>query len=201
MFKNVSLIVLPVVLILIGAPILVLLYYLALLHRAAAAAARQHDLRLDATPTARAAASPTSANSKPTMCSAPRPPEFWGCTGRTAPAGFTITGCYRYALLGVLVDWDRRQRVSGCRRSSSLVGAQPSLVVTLIRALALGIFFVIDYAQTTVLSSLTTLIVPTYAENESNARLWASKPVSGAANGGLPADAAAGRLRCRTPSP
>ena len=41
------------------------------------------------------------------------------------------------------------------------------------RALALGVIFVIDYAQTTVLSSLVALIVPTYAENESNARLWA----------------------------
>jgi hypothetical protein len=44
----------------------------------------------------------------------------------------------------------------------------------LVRALALSAIFIIDYAQTIIISSLTALLVPTRAENESNTRLWAA---------------------------
>jgi hypothetical protein len=45
------------------------------------------------------------------------------------------------------------------------------LAVTVARGLGLGIFFVLDYAQTLVIASLTALLVPASAENESSARL------------------------------
>jgi hypothetical protein len=88
------------------------------------------------------------------------------CTGWIHAHGF-----YRYAMLGIL----------SIGIAASVFGLSPQVVfgvepvplgVTIIRALALGALFTIDYAQTVVLSSLTILLLPGNTEDRSNARFW-----------------------------
>ena len=78
----------------------------------------------------------------------------------------------RYAMIGVLATGIIAS-IFGLSSQMVFGHTQPSLIVTIARTLAVGSIFVIDYAQTVVLSSLVALIAPTYAENASNARLWA----------------------------
>jgi hypothetical protein len=79
----------------------------------------------------------------------------------------------RYAMMGIL-SIGVVASVFGLSGRMVSGGEQVSFFVTLLRAGALGTLFVIDYLQTPVLSSLTSLLVPAYRENESNTRLWAS---------------------------
>ena len=80
---------------------------------------------------------------------------------------------YRYLLMGMLAIG-----LVSCVLGLSpqlIFGRYPvSIVINSVRALSLGIIFVLDYAQTIVLSTLITLLIPSYTENESSAQLWSS---------------------------
>lgn len=172
LFRNVGLIILPVVLILLGAPILALLYYLSLLlaplllplantlyglrhaYSVSAGIARERELQ-----------------TYDVLCASP--------TGSLGLHWSYCTGwlyyhfLYRYLMLGLLATGIVAS-VFGLSPQLVFGAGQPLLGVTLTRASALGGLFVLDYLQTPVLSSLTALIVPAYAENEDAARLWAA---------------------------
>jgi hypothetical protein len=170
--RDLGLILLPVILILIGAPILVLIYYLAL---------SIAPLLLPFANTLYGLAHTINASSG---IAKEREQQTYDvlCTSPTGSLGMHWSYCtgwihyhlmYRYCLLAML----------SIGIVASIFGLSPQLVfgsapsplpIAVARAAALGALFVIDYAQTIVLSSLTTLIIPTYAENEGSARLWAS---------------------------
>ncbi len=80
---------------------------------------------------------------------------------------------YRYALLGIL-SIGIVASVFGVSPRAVFGGDAVPLAITIFRAAVLGVLFVTDYAHTTVVSSLVTLIAPVYGENEGGARLWAS---------------------------
>ncbi|MEO8396560.1 MAG: hypothetical protein ABI700_26435 [Chloroflexota bacterium] len=170
-FKNVSMVVLPVVLILIGTPILILLYYLALslapllLPFANTIYGLNH-----AYSTSGRIAHEREQQTYDVLCASP--PGILGMHWSYCIGWIHYHWLYRYTMIGVLVTGIIAS-VFGLSSQMVFGGAQPSLVITLARALAVGGIFVIDYAQTVVLSSLVALLVPTYAENESNAHLWA----------------------------
>ncbi len=170
-FKNVSMVVLPVVLILIGTPILILLYYLALslapllLPLANTIYGLNH-----AYGSSGRIAHERDQQTYDVLCASP--PGILGIHWSYCIGWIHYHWLYRYTMIGVLVTGIIAS-VFGLSSQLVFGGAQPSLVITLVRALAVGGIFVIDYAQTPVVSSLVALIVPTYAENESNAHLWA----------------------------
>ncbi len=172
LFKNAGLIVLPMLLIMLGAPILALLYYLSLLltpilvplantiyglahtYGASGRIARERDQQ-----------------TYDVLCTAPSGMlgMHWSyCTGWLYHHLW-----YRYAALGVLVTGIVAS-VFGLSVQTIFGPGSPSMLVPLVRAAALGVIFILDYVQTPVLSSLTTLIVPSYAENEGTARLRAT---------------------------
>ncbi len=172
LFKNAGLILLPVVLILLGAPILALLYYLALLLA---------PLLLPLANTIYGLAHANNASGKiarereqqtyDLLCASPEGVlgMHWSyCTG-----WLHYHALYRYAMLGLLLTGIVAS-VFGLSPRIVFGPGEPSVLVTLLRAAALGCIFALDYVQTPVLSSLTILIVPAYAENEGSARLWAS---------------------------
>ncbi len=80
---------------------------------------------------------------------------------------------YRYALIGVLLTG-----LLSCLFGLApqvVFGRPPStLISTLIRSLAVAAFFVIDYVETIVISSLTTLLIPAHSANENEARAKAT---------------------------
>ncbi len=170
--KNMSLIVLPIILILIGAPILVLLYYLSLL--LAPVLLPLANTVYGLTHTYNVSGSIVREREQQTydvLCTAPAGilgMHWTYCTG-----WIHYHWAYRYALLGVL-SIGIVASIFGLPPQMLFGGGQPMFITTIVRALAFGALFVIDYAQTIVVSSLTTLIVPTYTETESNARLWGS---------------------------
>lgn len=171
-FRAISLIVLPVVLVLIGVPVLVLTYSLSLaiaplllplvntvygLNHAISASGGIVRERERQTYDILCTALPGSLGT------------HWSyCTG-----WLHYHAVFRAVLLAALM--------TGIL--ASILGVSPQLIfggepvplwVNIDRAAALGVLFLIDYAQTSVLSSLTALLIPVYAETESNARLWAA---------------------------
>ena len=169
-FKNVSLVVLPVLLILLGAPILVLLYYLALLLAPAL-------LPIANTIYGLAHAYTVSGNiarereqqTYDVLCASP--PGILGMHWSYCIGWIHYHWISRYAMIAVLITGIIAS-VFGLSPEMIFGVGQTSPIVAIARALALSAIFLIDYAQTLVLSSLVALIVPTYAENEANARLW-----------------------------
>jgi len=171
-FKNLSLIIMPVILILIGAPILILLFYLAL------------SIAPLLLPTAYTIYGLTHAISASGGIAKEREQQTYDvlCTAPTGSLGMHWSYCtgwihfhwmYRYALLAFLAIGVVASVFGLSGRF--IFGTLPvPLPVTIVRALAIGALFVIDYGQTIVISSLTTLIIPTYVENEGDARLWAA---------------------------
>ncbi len=171
-FRNLGLIVLPIVLILLGAPILALSYYLAL------------SLAVILLPVANTIYGFAHAISASAGIVREREQQTYDviCTALPGSIGVHWAYCtgwlhfhngYRYGLIALVV--------TGI--VASIFGLSPQLIfgsapvpttVTIIRALALGGLFLLDFSQVIVVSSLTTLIVPSYAENESNARLLAA---------------------------
>jgi hypothetical protein len=164
-------VVLPVVFILIGTPILVLLYYLALtlapllLPLANTIYGLSH-----AYSTSGRIAHEREQQTYDVLCASP--PGILGMHWSYCTGWIHYHWLWRYAMIGVLATGIIAS-VFGLSSQLVFGSAQPLLIITIVRALAIGSIFVIDYAQTLVISSLVTLIVPTYAENESNARLWA----------------------------
>ena len=170
--KNVSLIVLPVVIILIGIPIMVLLYYLALLLAPILVPVANTIYGL--AHVVGVSGSITHEREQQTydvICTSPGGiiGMHWSyCTG-----WIHFHWVYRYALLGVL-SIGIVASVFGLSSHAVFGVDQAPAAITILRGLALAALFAIDYAQTIVLSSLITLLIPSYAESEGNARLWAS---------------------------
>ncbi len=170
--KNVCLIVLPVALILLGAPILAILYTLALM------------LTPLLLPLANTIYGLMHVNSTSGHIARERDRQTYDvlCASPAGALGMHWSYCagwlhyhtvYRYFLIGLL-SVGLFASLFGLPAHLIFGADQVPLVVTLARGVALGSLFVFDYAQTIVISSLTALLVPAYAENESNARLWAS---------------------------
>ncbi len=172
LFRSAGLIVLPVVLILIGAPILALSYYLAL------------SLAVILLPIANTIYGLLHTINASANIARERERQTYDvlCTALPGGLGMHWAYCtgwlhyhviYRYALLGIVVTG---VVASIFGLSSRLIfGAAPvPIIVIVIRTGVLGALFLLDFSQSIVISSLTTLIVPSYAENESNARLFAA---------------------------
>ena len=171
MFKNMGMVVLPVVLILFGTPVLVLSFYIALLiapfllpiantifglvHASGASSgiARERDRR-----------------TYDVLCTAP--PGTLGMHWAYCTGWLHYHSTFRTALLGVLAIGIVAS-IFGLTAQVVFGADQASPLVVLVRGLALSAIFVIDYAQSIVISSMTSLLIPTHAENEGNARLWA----------------------------
>ncbi len=171
-FRNLGLVVLPIVIILLGAPILALLYYLAL--SLAVILLPVANTIYGLAHTVNASAGITRERVRQTydvLCTA-LPGSLgmhWAyCTGWLH---YHLT--YRYAVIGILVTGIVAS-VFGLSAQLVFGGELVPVWVTVIRALALGALFVIDFAQSIVMSSLTTLIVPSYVEDETNARFFAA---------------------------
>ncbi len=170
--RNLGLILLPIVLILLGAPILALLYYLAL--SLAVILLPVANTIYGLAHTINASAGITRERVRQTydvLCTA-LPGSIgmhWAyCTGWLH---YHLT--FRYAVLGILLT-GMVASVFGLSAQLVFGGAPVPVWVTVIRALALATLFVIDFAQSIVVSSLTTLIVPSYAADETNARVIAA---------------------------
>lgn len=174
-FRNAGLVVLPIFVILIGAPGLVLLSYLALLlaplllpfanivygvlltTNVSGSIARERELR-----------------TYDVLCTAPE--GTLGIHWAYCTSWIHFHVIYRSAMLVILF----------IGIVASLVGLSPQIIfgvgqvpvgVTLVRGLALGAVFVVDYAQTVIISSLLTLLIPAQIENETNVRLWTASLV------------------------
>jgi hypothetical protein len=171
-FKNLSMAVLPVVLILFGTPIVMLLFYLALL------------LSPFLVPLANTIYGLTHAISASGNIAKERERQTYDviCTSPIGVLGVHWSYCtgwlhyhatYRNALVVVVIIGVAASLLGLAAQVVFGVESAPT-VISLVRGLALAALFMIDYAQTIVISSLTTLLVPTYAENEGNARVWAS---------------------------
>lgn len=171
-FRNAGMIILPIFLILVGAPGLVLLSYLALVIA---------PLLLPVANTVYGIALAASASGRITKEREQRTYDVL-CTTPHGTLGMHWSYCmgwihrhwtFRFALLGILA----------IGIVASFFGLPPQILfgagesgfaVATVRALGFGVVFVADYAQTIIVSSLTTLLIPVYAETESNARLWGS---------------------------
>jgi len=168
-FKNVSLVVLPVVLILLGLPILVLLHYLALTLAPLLLPIANTIYGLNhAYSTSGNIAHEREQQTYDVLCASPAGilGMHWSyCTG-----WIHYHWRFHYVMIGVLITGVIAS-VFGLSPELIFGGGQVPLIVTIMRALSLGGIFVLDYAQTLVLSSLIALIIPVYVENESNARI------------------------------
>ncbi|MBI1259996.1 MAG: hypothetical protein GC204_21210 [Chloroflexi bacterium] len=168
--KNVSMMVLPVVVILIGAPMLMLLYYVALLIAPLLLPLGNTIYGLmQVYSTSGNIAHERNQQTYDVLCTSPAGVlgMHWSyCTG-----WIHYHWLYRIIMVGLLVTGILAS-VFGLSSQIVFGDAQPSLAIMATRALALGIIFVIDYGQTIVLSSLVALIAPTYAENDGSVRLW-----------------------------
>lgn len=170
--KNLSLILLPVALILLGAPIMAILYYLSML---------MTPLLL---PLANTLYGFVHANNTSGYIARERDHQTYDviCTSPAGTLGMHWSYCagwlhahvvYHYLILGLLAI-GLFASLFGLPAEMVFGEDGAPLLTVLVRGLSLGILFVLDYAQTMVISSLTAMLVPAYAENESNARLWAS---------------------------
>ena len=171
LFKNASLVVLPVILVLLGAPILVMLYYLALLFAPLLLPIANTIYGLyHAYSSSASIARERERQTYDVLCASP--PGILGMHWSYCTGWIHYHWVYRYTMIGVLVTGIIATIFGLSSQMVFGVGAT-SVIVTIVRTLAVGGIFVLDYAQTLILSTLVALIVPTYAENESNARLWA----------------------------
>ena len=171
-FRNFSLVILPVVLILLGAPIIALLYYLAL------------SLAVFLLPVANTIYGLAHAINASAGITRERERQTYDvlCAALPGSLGMHWAYCtgwlhyhlaYRYAVVAILVTGIVAS-VFGLSAQLVFGGEIVPVGVTVIRALALGTFFIVDFAQSIVVSSLTTLIIPSYAADETNARLYAA---------------------------
>jgi hypothetical protein len=172
LLRNTGLIILPIILILFGAPILVLLYYVSLI------------LAPLLLPAANTVFGLIHANGASGSIARERDRQTYDvlCASPTGSLGLHWSYCIgwlhyhwlmRTALIGVLSIGIVASVLGLSGRMFFGSGTAP-LPVTLVRGVTLGLIFFLDYLQTPVLSSLTTLLVPIYSENEGKARLWAS---------------------------
>jgi hypothetical protein len=170
-FKNAGLIVLPVVLILLGPPILALLYYLSLLLT---------PLLLPLANTLYGLAHAYNASGR---IAYERERQIYDllCAAPAGVAGLHWSYCtgwlhdhllYRCALLALLATGIVAS-IFGISPQMMFGAGQTALELTLARAAGLAGIFILDYVQTPIISSLTTMLVPANAENRGNARLWA----------------------------
>jgi hypothetical protein len=170
--RNTGLIIMPIIMILFGAPILVLLYYVSLI------------LAPVLLPVANSLFGLIHTNSASGSIARERDRQTYDvlCASPAGILGLHWSYCIgwlhahwlmRYALVGTL-SIGIVASVLGLSGRMLFGSGDTTLPVTLVRAGALGMIFFLDYLQTPVLSSLTTLLVPIYSENESKARLWAS---------------------------
>jgi hypothetical protein len=170
--RTLALIAAPIVLILFAAPMLVLVYYLALIIA---------PLLL---PTANTVYGVLHTSAACGHIGKEREQQTYDilCTSPGGTLGMHWSYCagwlhyhaaYRYALLGVL----------SIGLVSCLFGLGPQMIfgsyaaplpVSLFRSLTLVVFFVIDYVETIVISSLTTLLIPIHSANENEARAKAT---------------------------
>jgi len=170
--KEMGVLVLPVLLILFGTPFLILTFYIALLIS---------PLLLPLTNTIHGLAHAISASggiarerdrqTYDVVCATPQGMlgMHWSyCTGWLYDHSSFRIPLLAMLVIGIIAN------IFGLT-SQMIFGADGAPPMTMIvRGLALSAIFVIDYAQTIIVSSLTTLLVPTRAENESNTRLWAA---------------------------
>ena len=169
--KNVSLVVLPVVLILLGTPILVLLYYLALLLAPLLLPLANTIYGLShAYSSSGSIAHERDQQTYDVLCASP--PGILGMHWSYCTGWIHYHWLYRYAMIGVLAT-GIIATIFGLSSQMVFGVGQSSPLITIVRALSVASIFVLDYAQTPVVSSLVALIVPTYAENTGNTRLWA----------------------------
>jgi hypothetical protein len=171
LFKNTGLVILPVVLIIFGTPILLLLYYLALLLAPVLLPVANTIYGLvHAYSASGNIAREREQQTYDVLCASP--PGILGMHWSYCTGWIHYHWIARYAIIAVLITGIIAS-IFGLSPQMIFGVGQISLGVGIVRALAISAIFVIDYAQTLVLSSLVALIVPTYAENEANARLWA----------------------------
>lgn len=171
-FKNAGLVIMPVAMILLGPPILALLYYLALLCTPLLLPLANTAYGLMHTYTASGSiARERDRQTYDLLCAAPTgiAGVHWSyCTGWLHDHLLLRQTLIALLATGIIAS------IFGLSPQMVFGGEPSALVVTLVRAAALAGIFVLDYVQTPIVSSLTTLLVPAYAENRSNARLWAS---------------------------
>jgi hypothetical protein len=172
LLRNTGLIIVPIIMILFGAPILVLLFYVSLI------------LAPLLLPAANTIFGLIHANGASGSIARERDHQTYDvlCASPAGSLGLHWSYCIgwlhyhwlmRYALMGIL-SIGIVASLLGLSGRMFFGSGDTILPVTLVRAGALGCIFVLDYLQTPVLSSLTTLLVPVYSENEGKARLWAS---------------------------
>lgn len=170
--RTVMLVILPLILIMLGPPLLFLLYYMALL------------LAPPLLPIANTLYGLAHVVSAGGRIAGERERRTYDllCTTPPGMPGLHWSYCmgwihhhvlYRNVMLGVL---SIGIMASAFGLSPRVVfGVEPvALEVGAIRAVALTVIFVIDYAQSVVISSLTILLLPTDTEGTTNARVWLS---------------------------
>ncbi len=171
LLSNLGLVVLPAIILLIGAPIAALLFYIVLLTA---------PLLLPICNSVYGALHAVNASSG---IARERQQQTYDvlCTSPSGTLGIHWSYCvgwlhyhvnYRYVIVGALA----------VGLISCLFGLAPQVVFStgasipaqFVRSLTLAAFFALDYVESIVTSSLVSLLVPVYAENEASARLWAS---------------------------
>lgn len=170
--KNMGVLVLPVVIILFGTPFLILTFYIALLISPVLLplANTLHGL-VHAVSASAEIARERDNKTYDLLCATPLGMlgMHWSyCTG-----WLYDHSSYRPVLLGLLVI-GIISNVFGLTSQVVFGAGEVEPLTILMRALALSAIFILDYAQTIIISSLTVLLVPTRAENQSNTRLWAA---------------------------
>lgn len=171
-FRNAGLVAMPIVLILIGIPLMIPLFYLLML------------------------IAPLLLPLVNTICAASLAVKVSGsivrerehhtydllCTTPEGTLGMHWSYCvgllhfhviYRRVMLGALMVGIVASAF-GLPAMAIFGASDISPVVALVRGLALGAIFVVDYAQTLILSSLISLLIPTRVESETDARIWAA---------------------------
>lgn len=172
LFRSVGLVILPVIFILIGLPLVMPLYYLMLLCAPVLLPLINTIYGLTLTINVSGGiARERQQRTYDVLCTAPGGTlgMHWSyCTGWIhAHAG------YRYGLL-VVLGTGILAVIVGLSPQIVFGAAPPSLMVLMVRGLALIIFFVADYVQSVIISALLSLIVPITDEYETNVRLWTS---------------------------
>lgn len=171
LFRNAGLVVLPILLIMIGVPLMIPLYYLLML--VAPILLPIANTIYGTTIAINVSGSIVREREHRTydvLCTAPEGTlgMHWAyCTG-----WIHFHYIYRRIMVGVL-SIGIVASLLGLPAQVIFGAGQESAAVALVRGLALGTIFVVDYAQTFILSSLLSLLIPTRVENEADARIWA----------------------------
>lgn len=170
LFRSAGLVILPVILILIGLPLVLPVYYLMLLCAPVLLPLINSVYGLTLIINVSGGiARERRQRTYDLLCTVPSGTlgMHWSyCTGWIhAHVG------YRYVML-VVLGTGILAVIVGLSPQIVFGAAPPSLVVLLVRGLALIVFFLADYVQSVIISSLLSLIIPISDEDETNVRLW-----------------------------